>query len=304
MNSIQKQLLEEVSDLHKIPAGAISVRINGKSEILNSTAEIILTPKENKQGLDIKVLKNTKNKSLHIPALIDNSNFSEDVFNDFVIEDNCEITIVAGCGIHTQNGESQHAGIHSFVIGKNCKIKYIEKHIGLGNIESKKIINPTTKIFVGENSIFEMETHQIGGVSTANRNTTAKLNKNAKLIVKEKILTEQKESSITNFTVELEGENCATEIISRSVAKNNSFQEFNSTLIGKTTCFGRVECDGILLDNAKIYSTPKVMAESTSASLSHEAQIGKIAGEQLTKLMTLGLTQTEAENMIISGYLK
>ena len=302
MNKIQKQLLEEVSALHSIPQGAISLRVNGESEILNSTAEIILTKKENKSGLDILIKKNTNNKSLHIPVLLD-KNLNEEVFNDFVIEDNASVLIVAGCGVHVGSGEGKHCGVHSFKIGKNCKVKYIERHLGLGE-STNKTINTKTIVALGENSSFEMETTQIKGVDFSDRITNAVLEKNSVFIVREKILTELNQTAKTDFKVTLKGENSSCEIISRAVGKHNSFQDFGSELIGQNKCFGRVECDAIIFDNAKIYSSPAVKAETSLAELSHEAQIGKIAGEQLVKLMTLGLSEENAKNKIIEGYLR
>lgn len=304
MNNLEKQLLAEISDLHEIPSGAFSFRVNGKSQIINSTDEIIITKKTDKAGIDIIVKADTKNKSMHIPVIISESGIKETVFNDFFIKDNSEILIVAGCGIHNNGKEnSEHNGMHTFHIGKNCKVKYVEKHLGVGK-NNKKDLSPTTSVLLSNNSTFEMETTQIGGVNNANRKTVASIGKNSKLLIKEKVLTTENEKTNSAFEISLDGENSSAEIISRVVAKNNSAQTFSSNLIGKNACFGRVECDGIILDNARIYSSPAINAENVNASLSHEAQIGKIASEQLIKLMTLGLTDKQAEEKIIEGYLK
>lgn len=304
MNNLEKQLLAEISDLHEIPSGAFSFRVNGKSQIINSTDEIIITKKTDKAGIDITVKADTKNKSMHIPVIISESGIKETVFNDFFIKDNSEILIVAGCGIHNNGKEnSEHNGMHTFHIGKNCKVKYVEKHLGVGK-NNKKDLSPTTSVLLSNNSTFEMETTQIGGVNNANRKTVASIGKNSKLLIKEKVLTIENEKTNSAFEISLDGENSSAEIISRVVAKDNSVQTFSSNLIGKNACFGRVECDGIILDNARIYSSPAISAENVSASLSHEAQIGKIASEQLIKLMTLGLTDKQAEEKIIEGYLK
>lgn len=302
LNEIQTNLLKEISGLHKIPQGAVSLRLNGKTEVMESTKDIIITPRTDKNGFFVRVKPNTKNKSLHIPVIIDN-NTNEEVFNDFEIGENCDILIVAGCGIHgTNTKQSSHNGVHSFIVGKNSKVRYVEKHLGLGN--SKKTMNPKTEITLQENAVFEMETVQLGGVSVANRTTNANIAQNSVLIAKEKILTDDKESANTFFTINLDGQNSRAEIISRSVAKQNSKQTFKSNLIGKNACFGRVECDGILMDNAVITSSPSVVAMHSDASLSHEAQVGKIDGDALIKLMTMGLNRQEAEEQIIAGYLK
>ena len=301
LTSLQQKLFEELTDLHALPQGAFSVRVNGETLESHSTAEIDILPHKEKAGFKVKVKPNTKGKSLHIPVLIDQTT-TEEVFNDFEIGDNCEILIVAGCGIHSSKTTSQHNGVHTFNIGKNCKVRYVERHLGLGD-GGEKILSPTTKIVLGNSSTFEIETTQIGGVSTANRQTFAELFENAKLIVKEKVLTDNTESANTNFEIALNGKNTRAEIVSRSVAKGNSIQNFESTLIGNNLCFGRVECDGIVMENAKVSSLPKVLANSAEAELFHEAQIGKIAGTQLLKLMTLGLTKEQAESKIIEGYL-
>lgn len=304
MDKIIKEVLDEIKELD-MNYSAFNLRVNGKLVDRKSSDEIKIESKKDKSGIDIFITNNTQNKSLHIPVIITESGLSDLVYNDFYVGDNCNITIVAGCGIHNcgENSNS-HNGIHSFHIGKNSNVRYIEKHIGLGNKESIKILNPTTKITLKQNSKMIMETTQVSGVSFANRKSNAILYKNAKLIIKEKILTTKDEIAKTNFLVTLKGENSSAEVVSRSVAKDNSSQNFESTLIGKNNCFGRVECDGILTDNAKIFSSPRIKAENVNSSLTHEAVIGKIAGEELIKLQTLGLSKQEAENEIINGFLK
>lgn len=302
-DGLRGELLEEISSLHAIPQTPISIRENGSSKIYNSNEEIRIVSKKDKNGLDIFIAPNTKNKSVHLPVIITQSNIHDIVYNDFYIAENCDILIVAGCGIHTNIGESSHNGVHNFLIGQNSKVKYIEKHLGLGKEKSKKVLNPTTNVEIKSNSLLEMETIQLGGVSFSKRITNVKIGENSKFIVKEKILTTNNQKAVSYFDIDCEGCNSKTEIVSRSVAKNNSYQEFNSNVKGKNVCFGRVECDGIVMDNAKICSTPKIDVEDARAELSHEAQIGKIANEQLTKLQTLGLNLEEAENLIISGFL-
>lgn len=303
LSDIEKEILRQVSDLHNIPSGAVAVRKNGEPVFSRSTTEIEITPKQNKKGIEVRVKKNTCGKSLHIPVLISENGIDDIVENDFFIEENCDVLIVAGCGIHASSGKSSHNGIHTFHIGKNSKVQYVEKHVGLGGKNAEKILSPTTNIFLEKNAVLEMNTTQISGVSYSQRKTSASLEENAKLVVKEKVLTTASQVAQTFFDVSLTGKNSKCELISRSVAKDDSQQKFFSSLKGLNKCFGRVECDAILLDSARIVSTPEIVAENTDAELMHEAQIGKIANEQLVKLQTLGLTKNEAENLIISSYL-
>lgn len=304
MNNIDKKLLKQIADLHSIPQGSYNIRKNGESIDRISTEDLQINSKTDKSGIDINVKNGVKNKSIHIPVIVTKSGLEDITYNDFYIGEDCEILIVAGCGIHNNgNKKSSHNGIHRFFIGKNSKVKYIEKHFAIGNNKVEKVLNPITNIFMEENSVFEMETVQLGGVTYSNRNTIAKLKKDAKLLVKEKILTTENQIANTNFKVELVGKNSSVEVVSRSVAKDASKQKFVSKLIGKAECFGRVECDGILVGKAQMVSVPQIDAKSLNASLVHEATIGKIAGEQLVKLMSLGLSQTDAEDLIIKGYL-
>lgn len=304
MNNIEKKLLEKIADLHSVPSGAFNLRKNGQAVERQSTKDIDIVPKKNKSGIDIIVHPNVKNKSIHIPVIITVGGLNDLVYNDFYIGENCDVVIVAGCGIHNKTcNTSSHNGIHSFHIGKNSKVKYIERHIGEGEGSGGKILNPVTRIYQKENSVMELETSQLSGVTLSLRKTYAKLEDKAKLIIHENILTTENQTAKTQFKVDLIGEHSSVEVVSHSVAKDNSYQEFKSDLIGKNECFGHVECDGILLDKARIISIPKIDAIDNNASLVHEAAIGKIAGDELIKLMTLGLTQKEAEDYIIQGFL-
>ena len=305
LNKIDKELLQQIADLHGIPQGSFNIRKNGKLLSRNSSDDIEITAKSDKDGIDIVIKPGVKNKSLHIPVIITEAGINDLVYNDFYVGDNSEVTIVAGCGIHNNgNTASSHNGIHTFHIGKNAKVTYIEKHLGLGKNKTDKILNPVTKITMAENSYFEMQTVQLGGVSYSDRKTSAKLKANAELNIRESVLTTDQQIAKTNFVVDMSGEGCKCNVVSRSVAKNSSFQEFKSKLVGKASCFGRVECDAILLDDARVTSIPEIDARCVDATLNHEATVGKIAGEQLLKLMTLGLTEQEAEDIIIKVYLK
>lgn len=304
MDKTDEQLLETITDLHGIPEGTFNIRKNGKSLARGSDSDIEIVSKSDKDGIDIIVKPNVKNKSVHIPVLLTVGNFHDTVYNDFFIGENADVTIIAGCGIHNDScGNSQHDGIHTFYVGKNAKVRYVEKHYASGDSEGKKVFDPTTKIFLKEKACFILEATQLGGVTYSNRKTFASLGKKSQLIVKEKILTDGNEQAITDFKVKLNGEESRADIVSRSVAKGHSLQKFQSDLIGKNACFGHVECDGILLDSARIISVPKIDAVSPEASLVHEAAVGKIAGEQLLKLMSLGLSEQEAENAVIQGFL-
>ena len=304
MNNIEKALLEKIANLHKIPSGAFNIRSNGKVLKRASTSDVEIVPKQDGSGIDVIVKPNVKNKSVHIPVIITVGGLHDVVYNSFYIGENADVTIIAGCGIHNSTcNTSQHDGIHTFHLAKNSKLKYLESHVGEGEGDGGKVLNPITQIYMDEGSEMEMETIQLEGVTNAIRQTFAELQNNAKLFITEKLLTSKNERAKTSFKVKLLGSNSKAEVVSRSVAKDKSFQEFRSDLIGKNECFGHVECDGILLDSARIVSIPKIDAASNQTSLVHEAAIGKIAGDELVKLMTLGLNQQQAEELIIQGFL-
>jgi len=305
MDAIQKNLLEQIAGLHEVPAGAYNIRANGASVGRNTTAHIDIVTKEDKQGIDIIIKPGTKRESVHIPVVLSQSGLTEMVYNDFHIGDDCDVTIVAGCGIHNGGDQaSKHDGIHSFFIGKNSHVKYVEKHYGSGDGKGERIMNPETVIHLAENSFMEMETVQIKGVDSTKRITTADLADGAKLIVTEKLMTHGSQYAETDFTVDLNGAGSSANIISRAVAKDDSKQLFLAKINGNNKCAGHSECDAIIMDNAKISAIPEITANHLDAELIHEAAIGKIAGEQIIKLMTLGLTEAEAEAQIINGFLK
>ena len=305
MDAIQKNLLEQVADLHEIPTGAYNIRANGGLAGRNTTANIDIITKEDKPGIDIIIKPGTKKESLHIPVLLTQSGIKESVYNDFLIGEDCDVTIIAGCGIHNGGAEgAEHSGIHSFVVGKNSKVKYVEKHYGSGEGTGERVMNPTTIIELKEGAYLEMDTVQIKGVDSTKRTTKATLGDNATLVIKEKIMTHGKQTAETDFEVNLDGENSGANVISRSVAKDDSYQLFLSKINGNNKCHGHTECDAIIMDKACVRAVPEITANHIDASLIHEAAIGKIAGEQLIKLMTLGLTEAEAEAQIVSGFLK
>ena len=305
LDSIQQNLLSQVADIHEIPEGAFSLRVNGEMFGSRSSENIEIVKKTDKPGIDIYIKPGTKKESLHIPVLLAKTGITELVYNDFHIGADCDVTIVAGCGIHNGGSEkSEHSGIHSFFVGENARIRYIEKHYGEGDGNGENVMNPTTVVEMEKNSYMEMETAQIKGVDSTDRTTKAKLKEGATLIVHEKIMTHGKQYARTYFEVDLDGEDCGTHVVSRSVAKDESKQEFISHVNGNNRSNGHTECDAIIMDEATVSAVPEIMANHPEASLIHEAAIGKIAGEQLVKLMTLGLTEKEAEEQIIGGFLK
>lgn len=305
MDQIQKNLLEQVADLHEVPTGAYNIRANGTSAARNTTANIDIVTKQDKPGIDIIIKPNTKNESVHIPVIISQTGHKENVYNDFIVGENADVVIVAGCGIHNAGDEgSQHDGIHSFHIGKNAKVKYVEKHYGSGDGKGTKIMNPTTIVEIEEGGFLEMETVQIKGIDSTKRLTKATLDKDAKIVITEKLMTHGSQLAETSFEVDMNGENSSANVISRSVAKDNSKQVFYSKINGNNKCSGHSECDAIIMGDAVISAIPEITANDLDAALIHEAAIGKIAGEQIIKLMTLGLTAEEAEEQIVNGFLK
>ena len=305
MDQIAKTMLEQVADLHGVPEGAYNIRENGKAAGRNTTANIDIVTKTDVSGIDIIIKPGTKHESVHIPVIISQTGLQEVVYNDFYIGDDCDVTIIAGCGIHNcGNQDAQHDGVHSFFIGKNAKVRYVEKHYGEGDGRGEKIMNPQTILEMGENSYMEMESTQIKGVDSTKRLTKAKLGKGAKLVIKEKLLTHGHQSAVSEFQVDLDGEDSSANVISRSVAREESHQVFISKINGNNRCAGHSECDSIIMDDARISAVPEITANHPDAALIHEAAIGKIAGDQIIKLMTLGLTEAEAEAQIVNGFLK
>jgi len=304
-DDIRDILLAEVADLHNVPVGAYNIRLNSKPDGRHSTDNIEIVGKTDKSGIDIIIKPNTKNESVHIPALVTQAGVHDLVYNDFYVGENADIVIVAGCGIHNDGSQnSEHNGIHRFFLGKNSRVKYIEKHIGTGDGTGERIINPQTFIEAEEGSYIELETTQLKGVDSTIRTTKAHAKAGATIVVKEKILTHGNQYAETRFEIDMDGDDSSVSLVSRSVAKDNSKQKFVSIINGNARCIGHSECDAIIMDNAVVTAVPEITANNVEASLIHEAAIGKIAGEQIIKLMTLGLTEHEAEAQIVNGFLK
>lgn len=305
MDVIQQELLSQVAGLHEVPEGAYNIRANGELAGRNTTANIDIITKEDRSGIDIKIKPGTKGESVHIPVVLSQSGLKESVYNDFFVGEACDVTIIAGCGIHNSGDlASEHSGIHRFFVEKDAKVRYVEKHYGSGDGSGERLMNPTTEIHLAQGASLEMETVQIKGIDSTRRVTTATVENGASLTIKEKIMTHGKQFAETDFTVDMEGEDSGVNLISRSVARDRSRQVFRSRINGNASCQGHSECDAIIMDDASVSAIPELTANHIDANLIHEAAIGKIAGEQLIKLMTLGLTEKEAEEQIVKGFLK
>ena len=305
MDAIQKRLLKEVADLHDVPAGAYNFRANGEAVGRHTTANIDIVSKADGTGIDIHIKPGTVGESVHIPVVLSNTGYKETVYNDFYIGDGSDVVIVAGCGIdNCGNQDSQHDGVHRFFVGKNAKVKYVEKHYGSGEGSGKRILNPVTEATLAEGSSMEMEMVQIKGVDSTNRMTTANLAAGAHLVVRERLMTHGEQHAESGYKVMLNGDDANCDVVSRSVARDRSYQKFDACVVGNAPSKGHTECDSIIMDEGKILAVPSLEANNVDAILVHEAAIGKIAGDQLIKLMTLGLTEQEAEEQIINGFLR
>ena len=305
MDEVQRRLLAEVADLHDIPIGAYNLRANGKSVGRNSTENIEITTREEGNGLNIRIKDGTKNESVHIPVVVSASGLTETVYNDFYVGEDCDVLIVAGCGIDNCGAQNaEHDGIHRFWVGKNSKVRYVEKHYGSGDGTGKRILNPVTEVYMEEGSSMDMEMVQIKGVDSTERTTTAELGANAHLVVRERLMTHGTQTAGSVYAVSLNGEGSGADIVSRGVARDQSYQKLDLKIVGNAACSGHTECDSIIMDEGRILAVPSLEANNVDAMLVHEAAIGKIAGDQLIKLMTLGLTEAEAEEQIIAGFLK
>ncbi len=305
MNNTELQLLQIIADMGDSTDGAFNIRANGQLANRRVTENIDIKTKADNPGIDIIIKPGTVNESVHIPVIISETGLTDLVYNDFYIGENSDVTIIAGCGIHNcGEKESRHDGIHTFYVGKNAKVKYIEKHYGEGDGNGENVMNPTTIVNIEDGGYMEMETAQIKGIDSTKRVTRATLAAGAALVIHEKIMTHGSQTAETDFSVDLNGEDSGANVISRSVAKGNSRQKFVSMINGNNRCSGHTECDAIIMENGKVSALPELTANHIDASLIHEAAIGKIAGDQLIKLMTLGLTEQEAEEQIINGFLK
>ena len=305
LDEIQMRLLEEIADLHTVPEGAYNIRSNSALAGRHTTANIDIISKADGSGIDIHIKPGTKKESVHIPVVLSESGLKETVYNDFYIGEDSDVVIIAGCGIHNCGvQDSEHDGVHRFFVGKNAKIKYVEKHYGEGDGTGKRILNPVTEVTMEEGSTMEMEMVQIKGVDSTVRTTRAALAAGASLVVRERLMTHGNQHAESIYTTDLNGDGARADVVSRSVAKDQSYQKFDSRITGNAACTGHTECDAIIMDDARILAVPQLEANNIDAALIHEAAIGKIAGEQIIKLMTLGLTEQEAEEQIVNGFLK
>jgi len=305
LSTIELNILKQIAGLHKVPEGAYNIRDNGESAGRGTTANIDIVSKTDKQGIDIIVKPGTKNESVHIPVIISKTGYSELVYNDFFIGEDCDVLIIAGCGIHNSGCDvAQHDGVHTFHIGKNSRVKYVEKHYGEGEGTGGRIMNPQTLVYLEEGASMEMDTTQIRGIDSTKRDTRVEAAARAEMVIIEKLLTHGTQEAYSDMDIQLNGEDSKARVISRSVAQEDSRQVFHPNVTGNARCFGHVQCDTIIMGSAKVQSIPAITANHVDAQLIHEAAIGRIAGDQLLKLMTLGLTEEQAEERILAGFLK
>ena len=305
LDAIQKRLISEIADLHSVPEGAYNFRANSRLAGRNTTANIDIVSKDDGSGIDVRIRPGTKNESVHIPVVISETGIKETVYNDFSIGEDSDVVIVAGCGIDNCGGkDSEHDGVHRFFVGRGAKVKYVEKHYGSGDGRGKRILNPVTECYMDEDSSMEMEMEQIKGVDSTERATRAELKSGARLVVKERLMTHGVQNAVSSYQVDLNGAGATADVVSRSVARDDSTQTFNARITGNAPCSGHTECDSIIMDRGRILAIPSLEANDVDAMLVHEAAIGKIAGDQLIKLRTLGLTEAEAEEQIINGFLR
>ena len=305
LSTMELNLLKQIAGLHKVPEGAYNIRDNGESAGRGTTANIDIVTKQDKPGIDIIVKPGTKNESVHIPVIISKTGYSELVYNDFFIGEDCDVLIIAGCGIHNSGCDvAQHDGVHTFHIGKNSRVKYVEKHYGEGEGTGERIMNPKTVVYLEEGASMEMDTTQIRGIDSTKRETSVEAAAGAEIVILEKLLTHGKQEAYSDMEIHLNGEDSKARVISRSVAQEESKQVFHPNVTGNARCFGHVQCDTIIMGSAKVQSIPAITANHVDAQLIHEAAIGRIAGDQLLKLMTLGLTEEQAEERILAGFLK
>ncbi|MBQ7474613.1 MAG: SufD family Fe-S cluster assembly protein [Clostridia bacterium] len=300
-----RRILAEVADLHEVPEGAYNIRSNSESAGRRSTENIEIIPKTDVSGIEVRIKPGTRNESVHIPVVLTKTGLHEVVFNDFYVGEGADVLIVAGCGIdNCGNQDSEHDGIHRFFVGRGARVRYVEKHYGSGDGKGKRILNPGTEVYQEEGSAVEMEMVQIKGVDDTDRLTTAVLAPGAKLTVRERLMTHGSQTAVSTYVVKLEGEDSSADIVSRSVARDDSYQKFDAKIVGDARCHGHTECDSIIMDRGRILAVPGLEANNVDAALVHEAAIGKIAGDQIMKLMTLGLDESEAEEQIINGFLR
>lgn len=305
MDKLDEKLLREIADLESTPQGAYNIRKNGRLEGRSCSANIVIETKTDKPGIDIRIAPGTKKESVHIPVILTETGLKDMVYNDFFVGEGCDVDIIAGCGIHNSGCEtSQHDGIHTFYVGKNARVRYVEKHYGEGPGTGRRILNPQTVVYLEEGASIQLETTQIRGVDSTLRETTVVVGRNAEAVVNEKLLTHGDQTAESRMEVILDGEGASGRVISRSVAQDRSRQVFYPKMTGNARCFGHVQCDSIIMADAKISSIPAIAANHVDAQLVHEAAIGRIAGDQLLKLMTLGLTEQEAEERILEGFLQ
>lgn len=304
LDQITEKILRQIDESGFKQEGAFNLRHNGTALCHGDSEHIKIKKKEGRPGIDVYIDENTKGEQVHIPVVVDASGMTDIVYNDFFIAEGAEVTIIAGCGIHNSGcNESRHDGIHSFHVAKGANVRYEEKHYGEGAGSGAKVLNPVTNIYMEENSVFTLDTAQIKGVDSTRRETNITMEKDAKLYVVEKLMTHDRQTAVSNMEVQMNGEGSSAQIVSRSVAKGNSKQIFHPKAVGNAGCHAHVQCDSIIMDHAEVSSIPEINARHLDAAIIHEAAIGRINDEQLVKLRTMGMTEEEAESVIIDNFL-
>ncbi|NMC27074.1 MAG: SufD family Fe-S cluster assembly protein [Syntrophomonadaceae bacterium] len=305
LNKLEMDLLKSITDLETVPSGALNIRLNGKAVMRQSSPNISVGPNDEGTGLKVEIKPGAVNETVHVPVVLTQPGLLDKVYNTFIVGEGADATIIAGCGIHNDSHAiSRHDGIHEIIVKRGAKLKYTEKHYGEGSEQGKRILNPSTVITIESGAIAELEMVQIRGVNDTMRSTVAHIHEKGSLKIIERLLTQEEQRAESDIMIYLDGNGSNAQVISRAVAQGHSYQLFRAALIGKAPSVGHVECDAILMDSARIRSIPELQAEDADAVLTHEAAIGKIAGEQLIKLMSLGLTEQEAVNTILEGFLR
>lgn len=304
LDKVTQAILKYIDEAGFRQEGAFNLRHNGMALCHGDSEHVRIVRKEDKPGIDIYIDGETDGEEVHIPVVLDASGFTDRVYNDFHIADGANVVIIAGCGIHNDgHADSQHDGVHSFFVGKGANVTYKENHYGAGEGDGARILNPVTKIYMEENSVFTLDTSQIKGVDSTKRETEVELGRNSKLFVLEKLMTHGDQLAESNMEVRLNGEGSSAQIISRSVARENSSQIFHPAAVGNAKCNAHIQCDSIIMDQAHVRSIPEIDARHLDAAIIHEAAIGRINDEQLIKLRTMGMKEEEAENVIIEAFL-
>lgn len=305
IDQVTQGVLKQIDDSGFKQEGAYNLRYNGYALCHGDSEHIKIKKREDgNSGINVYISGQTQGEEVHIPVVLSTSGMKDVVYNDFYVEEGARVTIVAGCGIHNAGcNESRHDGIHTFHVGRGAEVTYTEKHYGEGEGTGARVLNPVTKVILEENAIFTLDTAQIKGVDSTVRETEVEMGAGARLFVTERLMTHDKQTAVSNMDVCLNGEGSSAQIVSRSVAKGESVQTFHPRAIGNAGCHAHIQCDSIIMEKARVSSIPEINANHIDAAIIHEAAIGRINSDQIMKLRTLGLSQEEAESVIVEAFL-